>query len=84
VFLPTQSPNETGNYQFASLQPGTYKVTASLPGFATKSYEKVELSQSQQVRLNFQLEVANVTQAVEVTLTADTVSWLRPQHQWEP
>jgi hypothetical protein len=65
--------NETGNYQFASLQPGTYKVSASLPGFATKTYEKVELSQSQQVRLNFQLEVGTVAQNVEVTLTADTV-----------
>src|SRR4030095_340334 len=64
--------NEAGSYSFASLQPGTYRVTAMLPGFSTKTYEKVDLSQSQQVRLNFQLEVANVTQAVEVTLAADT------------
>ncbi|HZJ44410.1 MAG TPA: carboxypeptidase-like regulatory domain-containing protein, partial [Pyrinomonadaceae bacterium] len=65
--------NETGNYQFASLQPGIYRLTASLPGFGTKTYEKVELSQSQQARLNFVLEVANVAQAVEVVIEADTV-----------
>ena len=65
--------NESGSYQFASLQPGIYKMTAALPGFATKTYDKVELSQSQQVRLNFQLEVANVDQSVEVTIGADTV-----------
>ena len=28
--------NEAGAYQFASLQTGTYKVTAELPGFQTQ------------------------------------------------
>ena len=28
--------NEAGVYQFASLQPGTYKITAELPGFQTQ------------------------------------------------
>src|SRR5688572_14810429 len=65
--------NESGSYQFASLQPGIYRLSAALPGFATKTYDKVELSQSQQVRLNFQLDVANVDQSVEVTIEADTV-----------
>jgi hypothetical protein len=37
--------NESGSYQFASLQPGIYKLTAALPGFATKIYDRVELSQ---------------------------------------
>src|SRR5947208_2048505 len=29
----TEVTNESGVYQFASLQPGTYRVTAELPGF---------------------------------------------------
>jgi hypothetical protein len=70
---PATLTNESGNYQFASLQPGVYRVTASLSGFVTKTYDRVELSQSQQVRLNFQLEVAGAAQTVEVTLAADTV-----------
>jgi hypothetical protein len=68
----TSITNEAGSYSFASLQPGAYRVTATLPGFSTKTYDKVELSQSQQVRLNFTLEVATVAQAVEVTIDADT------------
>jgi carboxypeptidase family protein len=32
--------NESGAYQFASLQPGTYKLTAELPGFRTQSLQR--------------------------------------------
>ena len=71
--VSTLITNETGNYQFASLQPGSYKVSAALSGFRTQTYENVQLSQSQQVRLNFKLEVASQAQAVEVTIAADTV-----------
>src|SRR5437016_12000836 len=65
--------NEAGAYQFASLQTGTYKVSAELPGFRTQSYNDVTLGISQQVRLNFTLQVGSVAQAVEVTATADTL-----------
>src|SRR6202521_4239900 len=64
--------NESGAYQFASLQTGTYKVTAELPGFQTAAYDNVALGISQQVRLNFTLQVGSVAQAVEVTVAADT------------
>src|SRR5262249_43060718 len=49
--------NETGVYQFASLQPGTYTVSASLTGFQTQTYKQVALGISQQVRLNFTLQI---------------------------
>ena len=62
--------NEAGAYQFASLQTGTYKVSAELPGFQTQTYSDVALGVSQQVRLNFTLQVGSVTQAVEVTVAA--------------
>src|SRR3989441_6445601 len=64
--------NEAGAYQFASLQTGIYKVTAELPGFQTQTYSEVTLGVSQQVRLNFTLQVGGVAQAVEVTVAADT------------
>jgi len=63
--------NETGSYNFASLQPGTYKVSAALASFKTQTYDNVLLSQGQQVRLNFNLEVAAVGDTVEVTTSAD-------------
>src|SRR3989441_4410212 len=65
--------NEVGAYQFASLQTGTYKVTGELAGFRTQTYNEVALGVSQQVRLNFTLQVGSVAQSVEVTVAADTL-----------
>src|SRR5438477_1109739 len=65
--------NETGAYQFASLQTGTYKLTAELPGFQTQTYNEVGLGVSQQVRLNFTLMVGTQSQTVEVNIAADTL-----------
>src|SRR5437867_1088762 len=71
--VTTVVSNESGAYQFASLQTGTYKVSAELPGFRTQAYSDVELGVSQQVRLNFTLQVGSVAQSVEVTVAADTL-----------
>jgi hypothetical protein len=71
--VTTVVTNETGAYQFAALQPGTYKVSAELPGFQTQTYSEVALGISQQVRLNFTLQVGAQPQAVEVTVAADTL-----------
>src|SRR5881396_781327 len=68
----TALTNEAGAYQFASLQTGTYKVTAELSGFQTQTYSEVALGVSQQVRLNFRLQVGSVAQSIEVTAAADT------------
>src|SRR5262249_48735681 len=65
--------NESGTYQFASLQPGIYKVSADLPGFQTQTYNDVTLGVAQQLRLNFALQVSAVAQSVEVTVAADTL-----------
>src|SRR5262249_3150715 len=64
--------NESGTYNFASLQPGTYRVSAELPGFQTQTYTAVELGASQQGRLNFTLQISSVAQSVEVIEEADT------------
>src|SRR6185369_13167534 len=71
--VATRITNETGTYEFPSLQPGSYLVSASLTGFQTSRYDNVQLSQGQQVRLNFTLQVGGVAQAVEVTVAADTI-----------
>src|SRR5262252_2053134 len=71
--VTTVISNEAGAYQFASLQPGSYKVTGELTGFQTQVYNNVALGISQQVRLNFSLQVGGVAQSVEVTVAADTL-----------
>ena len=71
--ITTVVSNETGAYDFAALQPGLYKITAELPGFQTYTYDQVNLGINQQVRMNFTLQVGGVAQAVEVTVSADTL-----------
>jgi hypothetical protein len=71
--VTTVITNETGAYQFASLQTGLYKVSAELPGFQTQTYNDVTLGVGQQVRLNFTLQVGNQAQSVEVNIAADTL-----------
>jgi Carboxypeptidase regulatory-like domain len=71
--VTTVVTNETGAYQFASLQTGVYKVTAELPGFQTQAYNDVTLGVGQQVRLNFTLQVGAQAQSVEVSVAADTL-----------
>src|SRR5207302_11367472 len=71
--VTTVLTNETGAYQFPSLQTGVYKVTAELAGFQTQAYNEVTLGVAQQVRLNFTLQVGAQAQAVEVSVAADTL-----------
>ena len=69
--ISTGITNESGTYNFPSLLPGAYKVSASLPGFQTRTFTDVRLGNAAQVRLNFTLELASVTTSVEVTMSAD-------------
>jgi hypothetical protein len=71
--VSAQVTNEAGVYNFTSLQPGVYRVTAELPGFQTQSYTNVVLGTSQQVRLNFTLQIAAVAQTFEVSIPVDTL-----------
>src|SRR5205085_9486735 len=50
--VTTALSNETGTYNVPNLQPGSYKVSAELPGFQTQTYTDVELGNAQQIRLN--------------------------------
>jgi hypothetical protein len=70
----TTVSNETGTYNFPSLQPGIYKITAELPGFRTETYNNYEVGAGDQLRLNFRLQVAAAAgQNVEVTVDAATI-----------
>ena len=71
--VTTVVTNETGTYNFASLQPGLYRVSAELSGFQTQTRNNVELGAAQQVRLNFTLQVGGISTAVEVTVDTDTL-----------
>ena len=71
--VTTTISNESGAYNFAALIPGTYSVTASLPGFRSKTFSDVQLSAAAPLRLNFTLEVGAVSTQVDVTVAPDTL-----------
>src|SRR5947199_10011457 len=68
----TQLTNEAGAYQIPSLQPGTYRLRASLAGFQTAARENIQLSQGQQVRFNFTMQGGTVATAGEVLADSAT------------
>src|SRR5437870_2966605 len=68
--VSTAVTNESGTYQFPSLQPGPYRVNASLAGFQSQIFQ-ITLGTSQQIRQNFTLQVGAVAQAVEVSVAPD-------------
>src|SRR5580765_2469291 len=71
--VKTVLSNESGAYNFAALQTGTYKISAELTGFKTQSFTDFKLGGSQQARLNFTLQVGAATGTnVEVASTADS------------
>ena len=71
--VTTVLSNESGAYNFASLLPGEYTVSARLPGFQTATFTNVQLGNRDQVRLNFKLKVASVATSVDVSVAADTL-----------
>src|SRR5262245_52453502 len=65
--------NESGTFNVANLQPGTYEVTITLPGFAPGKKPGIKLNVGAEVVIDFGLEVEGVTQSVEVTAEAGRV-----------
>ena len=52
--------NETGSYTVSQLPPGTYSISASLPGFRTQVMSNVPLPVGETVVINLPLEVGEV------------------------
>ena len=65
----TTQTGANGEFRFLNLDPGTYKLTVSMSGFATVNREVV-VTTGQNVNLSFGMKVA--THAEEVTVTAET------------
>ena len=62
---------DAGDYSFPSVAPGTYSVRVEHPGFKAVAANNVAVQVQQAVRLDFTLEVGQLSQSVEVAATAD-------------
>src|SRR5436190_4938675 len=71
--ISTSVTNEAGVYNYRDLLPGKYSISATLPGFQTKTITDATLSQNATYRYNFQLTVSGVSTQVEVSVSADTI-----------
>ncbi len=62
--------NSSGQYQFSALQPGTYAVKASSPGFGAQEVNDIEITVQSRPSIDFTLQVGQVTQTLEVHETS--------------
>src|SRR5438552_2333194 len=66
--------NDAGVYNVPSLQPGKYNIKVELPGFRTITQNDVELQIQQSARIDFTLQVGEVSQTIEVSGTAALIA----------
>ena len=71
--VASQVANEQGDYRFPQLAPGTYLITASMPGFGTTS-KRAELLVNQPATVNFSLTIQASTITVDVSGQAQTLN----------
>ncbi|MGH9386215.1 MAG: carboxypeptidase regulatory-like domain-containing protein, partial [Vicinamibacterales bacterium] len=63
----TFTSDETGQYRFLNVPPGTYKLTATMQGFQTFIRDGIVVAVGQSVAIPIALGVATVTESVTVT-----------------
>ena len=68
--LTTALTGREGSYVFPGLLPGVYRVRVELSGFRPLTREGVRLATGETVRLDLQLEVGGLAEAVTVTADA--------------
>ncbi len=73
--------DEAGTYRFPRLVPGSYKVTAELPGFRTVVKEGVPVNADVNARVDLVLEVGSVSDVVNVTAEGVLLDTTTSLHQ---
>src|SRR5437667_4130547 len=63
----TTTANETGNYVFPLLDIGEYEVSCYAVGFKTEVRRRIELQLQQKARIDFQMQLGQQVETVEVT-----------------
>ena len=61
------STNESGNYTFPDLPPGTYRVTVEASGFKKATQENINLASNSSIRVDLTLQAGSVAETILVT-----------------
>ena len=62
-----QTTNSVGAYTFSDLQVGTYRLTVTAPGFATKVTDNIAIQTGRSANLNISMSLGATSQEIEVT-----------------
>src|SRR5882724_11474902 len=68
--VQTTTTNDSGQYQFSAVPPGTYSVRASAPGFGTQNQNDIEIHVQSRPSIDFALAVGEVSTVLDVQATA--------------
>jgi hypothetical protein len=69
----TLTTNSSGVYDAPALPPGGYSLKVSMPGFKTDVRNGIQLQVDQLARIDFSLQVGNVSETLEVQAAAPTL-----------
>jgi hypothetical protein len=69
--IRTTVSTDSGDYSFPSLPPGAYDIRVEHSGFKAEISRDVTVQVQQSVRLDFALQIGQLSQAVEVAAAAD-------------
>jgi len=69
-----ENTGEAGEYDFVSLQPGTYAITVEASGFRKYEQKNVQLLVNLPATVNVTMEVGSASQTVEVSVQAETLN----------
>ena len=69
----TATVDNSGQYRFTNLPPGTYDLTAQIPGFQSQIQKGVTITVGQSAILDFHLQVATTSSVVEVSAAPPVV-----------
>jgi hypothetical protein len=61
------STNESGNFTFPDLQPGTYTLAAEAKGFKKEVHQNIDLLINSSTRVDVSMVAGSVTETVEIT-----------------
>src|SRR3954447_7794803 len=62
-----------GNYEFVTVRPGVYLVSAEKPGFSIALIDNVQVQVAARLRVDMQMAIGQVSEKVEVTAAAPLV-----------
>ena len=65
--------NESGEYSFPALEPGSYSVRVAVPGFRTFERKGVRINTQANVGLDIPLEVGSLEETITVTADAPLI-----------